>query len=539
MSSNTSDEVKTSASPAVVQVAEVAQLGQHTRDEYETDSFTSDSAFLATLGYKQEFKRAFRPIEVFGLSFSIIGIFPSIASVIVFAIPYGGPVALVWGWAVCMFFIMFIAMALAELGSAAPTSGGLYYWTWHYSSLRWRKLLSWLVGYSNSMGLISGVASVDWGCAVQLMAAVSIGTNQRFVPTTAQTFAVYVAILVCQAMMTSLATSVVARLQGLFVVLNIVLCLAVIIALPAATPAEFKNTASFAFGGFANWGFDAPVHISEEASNARTVVPWAIVSSVGIAGLLGWVINVVIGFYMGTDLEGIMANPIGQPMATILFNSLGRNGTLAIWSVVALVQFMMGSSSLTTASRQMFAFARDGGMPFSGLIYHVNTRTRTPVNAVWASALVAGVLGLLAFGGSAANSAIFSLSIAGQNMAFSIPILCRFMGGREWAPGPFQLGCFSLPVAVIAVAWMVFSTTITAFPSAPGPDASSMNYEVVVFGAWLALCLGYFYVPVYGGVHWFNGPVRTIDGADRASRGSPEDAVERKESPSLDEKQRV
>ena len=86
---------------------------------------------------------------------------------------------------------------------------------------------------------------------------------------------------------------------------------------------------------------------------------------------------------------------------------------------------------------------------------------------------------------------------------------------------------------------MVFSTTITAFPSAPGPDASSMNYEVVVFGAWLALCLGYFYVPVYGGVHWFNGPVRTIDGANRAARGFPEDAVERKKSPSLDEKRRV
>ncbi|KAJ8454180.1 hypothetical protein ONZ51_g13181 [Trametes cubensis] len=139
-------------------------------------------------------------------------------------------------------------------------------------------------------------------------------------------------------MMTSLATSVVARLQGVFVVLNILLCLAVIIAVPAATPAEFKNTASYAFGGFANFygwpngfafilsflapmwtvgGFDAPVHISEEASNARTVVPWAIVSSVGIAGLLGWVINVVIAFYMGTDLEGIMANPIGQPMATV------------------------------------------------------------------------------------------------------------------------------------------------------------------------------------------------------------------------------
>ena len=35
-------------------------------------------------------------------------------------------------------------------------------------------------------------------------------------------------------------------------------------------------------------GFDAPVHISEEASNARTVVPWAILSAVGISGVLGW-----------------------------------------------------------------------------------------------------------------------------------------------------------------------------------------------------------------------------------------------------------
>lgn len=35
-------------------------------------------------------------------------------------------------------------------------------------------------------------------------------------------------------------------------------------------------------------GFDSSVHISEEASNARVVVPWAMVSTVSIAGVLGW-----------------------------------------------------------------------------------------------------------------------------------------------------------------------------------------------------------------------------------------------------------
>ncbi|EIW55875.1 APC amino acid permease [Trametes versicolor FP-101664 SS1] len=525
---------KEHTTPSTVHVTEVAGNERHSTDG---DSLTSDNAALAALGYKQEFKRAFNPIEVFGLGFSIIGLFPSIASVLVFAIPNGGPVALVWGWALCSFFLMFVGLALAELGSSAPTSGGLYYWTWCFATPKWRKVLSWVVGYSNSMGLIAGLASIDWGCAVQLMAAVSIGTNESFIPTTGQTFAVYVALLICHGVVASLATSVIARLQGIYVVLNILLCFAIIVALPIATPHEFKNSASYAFGGFANFngwpngfafvlsflaplwtigGFDASVHISEEASNARTAVPWAIISAVGIAGILGWAINVVIAFCMGTDLESIMENPIGQPMATILFNSFGRSGTLAIWSIVVFVQFLMGSSILTAASRQTFAFARDGALPFSRFISRVNKRTLTPVNAVWASALVALLLGLLVFAGPTAYTSIFSLGIAGQYTAYCIPILSRFLGGREWVPGPFTLGRFGLPVAVVAVCWMIFSVVMLAFPTAPGPTANEMNYMIVVFGGWIALCLVYYYFPVYRGAQWFNGPQTTLGHAGLA-----------------------
>ncbi|KAI0674185.1 APC amino acid permease [Trametes maxima] len=526
---------RTSSEKNVVPIAHVQVVPVPELPHGSPSATASDDAALAALGYKQEFKRAFKPIEVFGIGFSIIGLFPSISSVLVFALPNGGPVALVWGWAICSFFLMFIALALAELGSSAPTSGGLYYWTWQFATPRWRKVLSWVVGYCNSMGLIAGLASIDWGCAVQLMAAVSIGTDESFVPTTGQTFAVYVALLLCHACVSSMATTVVARLQGVYVALNLLLCVAIIIALPAATPGEFKNKASYAFGGFANsngwpngfafvlsflaplWtigGFDASVHISEEASNARTAVPWAIVSAVGIAGVLGWVINVVIAFCMGTDIENIMENPIGQPMATILFNSFGRNGTLAVWSIVVFVQFFMGSSILTASSRQMFAFARDRGVPFSHVLNRVNKRTQTPINAVWASAFVALLLGLLAFAGPSANSAIFSLAIAGQYAAFSVPIACRFLGGRKWNPGPFSLGRFGLPVAVVAVAWMVFSVIILAFPTAPGPDAEGMNYMIVVFGGWIVLCLIYYYLPVYGGAYWFNGPLMTLEDAD-------------------------
>jgi amino acid transporter len=95
---------------------------------------------------------------------------------------------------------------MAELGSAAPTAGGLYYWTFQFSSPRYRKLLSWLIGCMsarlralslsmmtlvspadvNTAAYISGVASVDWGVATQIMAAANIGTDGQFVATNAQ-----------------------------------------------------------------------------------------------------------------------------------------------------------------------------------------------------------------------------------------------------------------------------------------------------------------------------------------------------------------
>ncbi|KAL0952585.1 hypothetical protein HGRIS_006841 [Hohenbuehelia grisea] len=512
----------------------------------------ADEDLLAQLGYKQEFQRAFTPLEVFGIAFSIIGLLPSIASVLFYAIPNGGPAAMVWGWAVASIFILFVGMSMAELGSAAPTSGGLYFWTFSLSSPRWRNLLCWIVGYANTIGSVASVASIDWGCAVQILAAASIGSGQAFSPTSAQTFGVYAAVVLSHAVVCGLATPVLARLQTVYVVLNIVLCLAVIVALPAATPSEFKNTAKFALGDFTNFNgwpngfafilsflaplwticsFDSSVHISEEASNAATAVPWAIVNAIGIAGILGWAINVSLAFCMGTDLEAILDSPIGQPMAQIFFNSFGERGTLGIWAIVVLVQYMMGSSMLLAASRQTFAFARDGALPFSGWLYRMNSYTKTPVNTVWFVATWSTLLGLLAFAGDQAINAIFAISIVALYVAYAIPIAARFLGDNDFAPGPFSLGVFSLPVAVIAVLFMLFMGIVFLFPTTPQTSVADMNYTVVVFGGVMILSLVWYYFPKYGGVHWFTGPVSNIE----AFSGSVDSA---RESTSEDEKEK-
>ncbi|KAJ7743685.1 APC amino acid permease [Mycena maculata] len=507
----------------------MSDTGYHASKEANN---SDDTTLLASLGYKQELRREFTTLEMFGFGFSVAAVVPSIASVLYYSLPNGGPSAMVWGWATSSVFIMFIALSMAELSSVAPTSGGLYYWTYKYSSPKYRNILCWMVGYTNTITYISGVAGVGWSCATALMAAASIGSDGSFIPTVHQTYGVYIAVLVTFAFIASCATRVLARFQNTLIALNLALVLLMVIGLPAATPTELKNSAKYAFGNFDNatlwpsgfafilsflaplWsisGFDSGVHISEEARNANVAVPWAIVYAVAVGTSTGFAVQIALAFCMGTDTINILSSPVQQPMATILLNSFGKKGMLAAWSFIFLSLFLSGVGLLISSSRQIFAFSRDGALIFARFLYNINSITGTPVRCVWFSVTCAALLGLTAFAGPAATGAIFSLGVVGQYVANSIPIAARYLGGQEFKRGPFHLGTFSMPIAIIAVLWMWFMTVVLMFPSAPGPVAQTMNYTVVCLGGVLLLALGYYYFPRHGGVYWFRGPVANID----------------------------
>jgi amino acid transporter len=451
---------------------------------------------------------------------------------------------MVWGWAVMSVGILLVGLSMAELASAAPTSGGLYFWTFSLSSPRYRNILCWIVGYSNTIGSIAAVASIDWGAATQIAAAANIGSNGTYEASNAHLFGIYAAVVITHGIVCGLATRVLAKLQTVYVILNIALCLAVIVALPAATPSEFMNSASFAFGDFSNFNgwpdgfafmlaglaplwticsFDSSVHISEEASNAATAVPWAIVNAISIAGVLGWAINVSLAFCMGPDVSLFAESD--QPMAQIFFQSFGQKGTLAIYAIIVVVQYMMGSSMLLAASRQTFAFARDGALPFSRFLYRMNAYTETPVNTVWFCAFFSIALGLLAFAGLQAINAVFTISVTALYVAYTIPIVARFTGTNNFKPGPFNLGIFSLPVGISAVAFMAFMGLVFLFPATPKTDVPDMNYAVVVTLGTLILSVAWYYFPKYGGVYWFTGPVRNVQKVESPGSGSMVEAV--------------
>ena len=136
-------------------------------------------------------------------------------------------------------------------------------------------------------------------------------------------------------------------------------------------------------------------------------------------------------------------------------------------SLLFIVQFIMGISILVAASRQAWAFSRDGALPFSKFFRPISVKFGyIPLRAVWGCASLAAMLGLLSLIAPAAAQALFSLSVAGNNLAWGMPIFCRIWWGQmKFVPGPFYTGDkFSVPIAWTAIVFLVFGLFLSMFP---------------------------------------------------------------------------
>ncbi|EXJ66420.1 uncharacterized protein A1O5_10572 [Cladophialophora psammophila CBS 110553] len=488
-----------------------------------------DAAVLAKMGYKQELRRNFSMLEVFGIAFAIMGLLPSIASTLSYSIP-AGPVGLVWGWFLASGWIFIVGLAMSDLASSMPTSGGLYYWTHYYASPKWRNPLSFLVGYSNTLGLVGGLCSIDYGFSLMFLSVIVIARDGNWTPSNGTIYGVFLATVACHAAIASTMARIMGKMQTVFVVMNFVLIFATIIALPIG--ANKRNSASYIFThveNLTNWpsgwtfmlswlspiwtigGFDSAVHISEEATNATKAAPLGILFSIGSCWLFGWICCIVIAACMSQDPESILGSPFGQPMAQIYYDALGKNGALGFMALLMIVQFLMGVSILVAASRQAWAFSRDGALPFSSFFRHISKAFGyIPVRTTLGCATLAAILGLLCLIAPAAAAALFSLAVAGNNLAWGTPIFCRVVWGqKKFSPGPIYTGKASIPLAWAAVIFLVFGILLCMFPvGGPSPAADTMNYTCVINSAVWGGALLYYYVDAR---KWFRGPQITID----------------------------
>lgn len=490
-----------------------------------------DDYQLAELGYKAELRRTFGSIQVFGIAFSIMSLVPSIASTISFQLLLG-PVGMTWGWLSASFCIMMASTAIAELGSSMATSGGLYYWTYKFAHPKLKEPLCYLVGYANTMALAAGCASIDHGFAGILLSIPSLATNGDYQSNKYQKYGVFAACVLSHVVFASMGTKQITKFQSLSIILNIATVLIVVIALPIGAR-NHLNSAKFVFTSvqnqtnwpagwtfFLTWlspmwtmgAFDSCVHMSEEASNASYAVPFGILLSTGLCSVGGFLVNSIFAAIMNQDTTVVLDSLYGQPVADIAMRAVNKEFAIFLMCLLSILQWMMGLSVVTAGSRQAFAFARDGGLPFSDFFRQVNYKLGIPLRAVWLICVVGLLLGLITLANETAANAVFSLGTGSIYLSFLVPIAMRVIfHDEDFKPGIFYLGRpLSKAVSIFAMVYLTFALgVISMFPvGGPNPTPNDMNYTCLINGAIWIGCLIYYYLFAK---RWFHGPKHTID----------------------------
>ena len=121
----------------------------------------------------------------------------------------------------------------------------------------------------------------------------------------------------------------------------------------------------------------------------------------------------------------------------------------ALASAIVFAQYLCGLATVTSASRMAFAFARDGGLPFSRKVRWVCPRRRSPAVAIW---LVA-VLSLLFTVHTPVYSTITAVCTIFLYLSYVFPTaLGAWAYGRTWTEmGPWNLGRWYRPLAILSV----------------------------------------------------------------------------------------
>jgi amino acid transporter len=206
-------------------------------------------------------------------------------------------------------------------------------------------------------------------------------------------------------------------------------------------------------------GYDASAHVAEETKGAQEAAPRGIVNAVWVSGVVGFVMLVVITLAIGDlDATAKAANPFVYVVRTALG---GRLGGALVWMVIGAMWFC-GLSSVTSNSRMLFAFARDGGAPGSTALARVSERHRTPAVAIWVCVATAFVLAVW----SRAYHVIVSISTIGFYVSYGLPIVLAIRARRRGfiERGPWHVGRWSTVVNVAAVGWVAFITVLFVLP---------------------------------------------------------------------------
>ncbi len=450
--------------------------------DYSNAEHKEDVKVLHNMGYAQELSRSMSKFSNFAISFSIICILSGGINSFAQAISSVGGAGAGIGWIVgCLLSGMF-ALAMAQIASAFPTAGGLYHW----ASILGNRFWGWLTAWLNLLGLITVLGAINIGTAYFF--AGTFGGMFGFTGTDLQVVGFVAVVTIIQAVFNHIgirATTFLTDISGTIIFATtavlVVACLYFAPAIDISRLWTFTNYSGEIGGNvfpqsgsmgylfllclllpvYTITGYDASAHTSEETKGAAMSVPKGIVTAVFWSSLVGWIMICAITLAI-PDLATAAGQGWGMFYATM--DAILPAGLKTILYLGILVtQLLCGLATVTSASRMLFAFSRDDGMPVgSKALSSVSPRFRTPVAAIWTATVLSILYVMLAMsikvGGTSIYVIVVNSTLVFLFLSFTIPLIAGLFayGTTKWPnPGPWAMsaGVYKL-VTILAVIGM-------------------------------------------------------------------------------------
>ena len=484
------------------------------------EAIQQDIKDLHGLGYAQELFRTMGGFSNFAISFSIISILTGAVILYDYGLAWAGKAAVTLGWPLITIFVVAIAASMAEIASAYPTAGGLYYWASRMKNKNW----GWWTAWLNLIGQFAIVAGINYAAAgfinatiVDRLAGGTFNTYQLIPGVLNGQLITMGVLMLIQLVMNIAGINLVALLNQVSVWWHIVIVAIVAGVLfvagkpdqsglplfaiqPLDTAGSWSNDffdfhlvygpaigypviAAFFFSLLqANWtytGYDASAHVAEETIGARVSSAWGVFLSVAVSAVVGYIFLMALTLHtpnLATLFPASLDDAAsysqyyfggGVAVISILVYNLGEFFGDLVSAAIAIAMAFCGLSSVAAAGRMLFAFARDDGLPAAGWLKKVSHRYRTPANALTAIVIVSWLFTVAAFivGTGTAIVIVTAVSTIFLYAAYGVVIYLGattdgWLEHRVWS-----LGRWSKPIAWLAVIWVLVLMVLFSFPT--------------------------------------------------------------------------